>query len=40
MKSGSFQLGVRKKFFSVRAVRWWNNMPREAADGPSLEAFK
>jgi len=32
-------MGYMKKFFPVRVVRPWPRLPREAADGPSLETF-
>ena len=31
---------MRKKFFTVRVVRHWHRLPREAVDAPSLETLK
>ncbi|KFQ87901.1 hypothetical protein N337_08701, partial [Phoenicopterus ruber ruber] len=40
LKEGRFRLAIRKKFFTVRVVRHWHRLPREAVDAPSWKVFK
>jgi len=40
LKESRFRLDVRKKYFTMRVVKHWNGLPREAADAPSLETFE
>jgi len=40
VKEGRFRLDIKKKFFTMRVVRHWNRLLREAVAAPSLEVFK
>ncbi|KFV44918.1 hypothetical protein N341_04637, partial [Tyto alba] len=40
LKEGRFRLDIKKKFFTVKVVRHWNRLPKEAVVAPSLEVFK
>ncbi|KFR11592.1 hypothetical protein N306_03212, partial [Opisthocomus hoazin] len=40
LKEGRFRLDIRMKFFTMRVVKHWHRLPREAVAAPSLEVLK
>jgi len=40
IQESRFRLDIRKKFCTMRVVKQWHRLPREAVDAPSLETFK
>jgi len=40
LKHRKFRLNMRKDFFTLRLTEYWNRLPREAVESPSLEIFK
>ncbi|KFR11816.1 hypothetical protein N306_09428, partial [Opisthocomus hoazin] len=40
LKEGRFRSDIRRKFFTMRVMKHWNRLPREAVDAPSLAVFR
>jgi len=40
LKEGRFRLDIRKKFFTMRVVKYCNRLPSETVAAPSLAVLK
>lgn len=39
LKEGRFRLDLRQKLFMIRVEKYWNRLPRDMVDTPSIKTF-
>ena len=40
LAEGVFKLDIRRRYFTARVARFWNQLPREVVQAPTLGVFK
>jgi len=40
LRKSGFRLDIRKTFFMVKVLKYWNGLPREVVNAPSLETLR
>lgn len=40
LRQGKYRVDIRKKFFTEVIIKYWNTLPGEVVESPSLDIFK
>ncbi|KFQ19753.1 hypothetical protein N332_14915, partial [Mesitornis unicolor] len=40
LEQDRFRLDIRKKFFTMRVMKYWNKLPSKVVEAPFRETFK